>query len=116
MRNSIVIPFVSVLALGLLTGCEQEIPKDTVYDGYPPYRFQGDVNVHVRFVSNVEAECNRAGLEKIPDTEVRGCTVTQGASSYIIVRNPCLGSYSNYTKNLCHEIGHVNGWPGTHGK
>lgn len=110
-----VLPFVSVFAFGLLLGCDVAPPTDTAYDGMPPNRFRGDVMVPVIFSTNVEQACYDVGLKEIPGTEVRGCTLTKGNQQTIIISNPCWNSNSNYKIDLCHEIGHVNGWPGSHG-
>jgi hypothetical protein len=36
--------------------------------------------------------------------------------AFLIAANPCLAARRDlYAAILCHELGHLNGWPSTHG-
>ena len=120
------------LAAITLAGCEvandgpiKIRPNETAHDGLPPKRFQGDVDVGVRFVANPAAECYEAGAKYLGG-ELRGCVVeviyrnkvtNELFSNYtMIVKNPCLEVKSRRDAlwDYCHEIGHVNTWSGRH--
>lgn len=60
--------------------------------------------------------CLGSGLRDIPDTIVNACTMSKGGNYLVMMPNPCLPAYrsESYAKLLCHEQGHVNGWPGDH--
>ena len=102
-----------------LTSCGEPVSHpDTAYDGLPPARFRGDIDARIKFVSNIEAACYEAGLKRIPGTNVNACTVQKGNEFTIIYPNPCIKKRTTSTSmsDLCHEIGHVNGWPPSHGE
>lgn len=84
-------------------------------DAVPPQRFQGDVNARVEFVrsSAVEPRCRAIGFT-MPLR--RGDTVLAcSGNATIVIPNPCLyAAGDGYARLLCHELGHVNGWPATH--
>lgn len=101
--------------------------NETVHEGLPPKRFQGDVDVGVRFVANPAAECYEAGAQYL-DGELKACVVEtiyknkvtgEKFSNYtMIVKNPCLFPAARNPNNplgdYCHEIGHVNTWSERH--
>lgn len=83
-------------------------------DGPPPVRFRGDVEAtRVSFTANPEKACRAAGLKNIGEAGVRACSITGGGRREVIIRNPCKAS-GQYARDLCHELGHLNGWPGDH--
>lgn len=85
------------------------IPVTNVYDGDPPPRFQGDNAAIVVFTNpNLADTC---GLPPKGLTFL-GCR----RGKVVFVPNPCpRKSTERYAQTLCHELGHVNGWPGSHG-
>lgn len=100
-----------------LTACGEPVSRpDTAYDGMPPARFRGDTDARIKFVSNIEAACYEAGLKRMAGTTVNACTVQKGNEFTIIFPNPCVKTRPSTSgkQNLCHEIGHVNGWPSDH--
>ena len=82
-----------------------------ISDGVPPARFQRDAVAQVWFVSPgaVDLICDQKGL----GFNVVACSYP--AQRKIIVPNPCLADPREYYgRMLCHELGHINGWPGNH--
>jgi hypothetical protein len=90
-------------------------PHSTLYsDGTPPARFQSDSAAIILFVSGdgVEQLCGKSP----PGLRTMACTKTPPDKPPLMVMpNPCLVEYDYYAHLLCHELGHVNGWPATHG-
>lgn len=82
----------------------------------PPKRFQGDtISTRVEFTSDVAGRCAEVGLRDVADTIVNACAIVGTKRREIIIGNPCR-EYGAYARHLCHEIGHLNGWPADHGK
>lgn len=101
-------------ALVALAGCKSE--GSVVDSGKPPTRFQGDVTAtSVIFTKDYAEACAYAGLAEVPDTDVIACSLVGRNIKGIIIRNPCTAP-GTYARDLCHEIGHLNGWPADHGK
>lgn len=75
--------------------------------GNPPARFQGDATVIVHFT-------NRAGIKENCGERVLACQLDHE----IWARNPCTtkeaADLASLDSDLCHELGHVNGWPDNH--
>jgi len=109
-----------------LTGCKPDpepieaaaMPmarNSTLYtDVLPPDRFKGDVRATVIFVQPelLQARC-APYLPPVPAEYVIEACVVDGV---MILPNPCaLRTISLFDQLACHEIGHLNGWPGTHG-
>ena len=75
--------------------------------GNPPPRFQHNATVIVHFSTpaEIEDECGIGALACSLDHE-------------IWARNPCTtkeaADLTSLDSDLCHELGHVNGWPGNH--
>jgi hypothetical protein len=91
-------------------------PHSTLYsDGTPPDRFQKDGAAIVMFVSTrdqMDAICGKAP----PGLKTMACThMEDGKPAIVTMANPCGVTYDYYAHLLCHEMGHVNGWPRTHG-
>lgn len=106
--------FLIAVSVSVLTGCDEPVSppqRGVVFDGSPPLKFQGDANVTVRYVTNIEEACYAAGLERIPNTVVQACTITSVYPAIVFLPNPC---QRGGDKTTCHELGHVNGWPATH--
>lgn len=91
-------------------------PNSTLYsDGTPPERFQKDGAAVVLFVStqdDINAICGKAPEGR----RTMACThFEDGKAPIITMPNPCNVTYDYYAHLICHELGHVNGWPRTHG-
>ena len=84
-------------------------------DALPPLRYQQNmaavmVTVHPSMLAEA---CN---VKVPPGYTLMACSFEDQGTPVIIMPNPCLfadGDY--YARILCHESGHVNGWPATHG-
>jgi hypothetical protein len=74
----------------------------------PPDRYMGDTAAVVIFsIQTVKDNCGDAAL---------GCSGFSNGVPIIAAPNPCpLALRDLYAAILCHEIGHLNGWPATHG-
>jgi hypothetical protein len=104
--------------IGALALAAQLAANSTLYsDAIPPVRFQGDVNVQLEFVhpSTVLNRCrDELGVTFPLRTGDTLLACSRGGA--IAIPNPCLyADGDGYARLLCHEIAHVNGWPGTHG-
>lgn len=80
-------------------------------DGWPPERYQGNVEVTIMFVpgSSIETFCG-----SLENATVLGCTLADGR---IVLPNPngdIRYQREDFARLVGHEIGHVNGWPGDH--
>lgn len=78
------------------------------FDGMPPERYQGNARVMIHTVDDLNTVC---GVPP-PGKFWQGCT--RGITVYM--PNPCpVGRSQEYARILCHEFGHIRGWPATHG-
>jgi hypothetical protein len=80
----------------------------------PPDRFRGNTHATVQF----ETPRHINQLCRTKDTpagsRLYACIARDG---HIIMPNPCVYPMhpGSYDELLCHELGHINGWPVTHG-
>lgn len=92
------------MAALLLAGCE---PGRQATE--PPQRYQGDNVAVLTFSASAPADC--AGGSREFGVTVEACT----RGNLVTVPNPCAWPGSDpYAQLLCHELGHVNGWPSNH--
>lgn len=87
----------------------------TAFDGWPPLRFTRDTSAFIHFVAPqfVSAKCDDGKPD--PDHPTEACSF--GPPSEVYVPNPCdYDARDDYARLLCHEIGHLNGWPANHPK
>ena len=83
-------------------------------DARPPARFRQDATVilEIRDQSEIEKTCQARYGAPPPGRRMEACVIGNRA----IMRNPCSFPQSeSYAAMMCHELGHVNGWPATHG-
>jgi hypothetical protein len=84
-------------------------------DGMPPLRFRGDKEIRVTFKQQplIDHACRDfaapAGFKRL------ACTHVSVFGSIITMPNPCEFEFDPYAVLMCHELGHANGWPSTHG-
>jgi hypothetical protein len=75
----------------------------------PPARFRANTRARIRFMD--EAAIGRA----CGDEGFGSCaSIGPLRRPWLVMPNPC-GIPESYAKRLCHELGHVNGWPRLHG-
>jgi hypothetical protein len=80
-------------------------PKTMVFDGMPPTRFRAPRKMKVETGS--VAKCG---------TPAKGF-VFEGCTDGVVVHvpNPCDFPNESFAVLLCHEQGHLQGWPADHG-
>lgn len=107
--------FVAVLLVSL-SAC-RGAPRDPglyVGDTPPPERFRGDTGAVVWFLSPAEVDlrCGDITGRQLGDT-FYACT--HGVD--ITLPNPCGAQFAGerFARLACHELGHENLWPATHG-
>lgn len=79
----------------------------------PPLEYNKPVNkvVEVTFTHPVLVHLACGG--DIPsDLQIFACARVNG--NRMIVPDPCLHTEESYARLLCHELGHINGWPADH--
>jgi hypothetical protein len=84
----------------------------------PPERFQGDGGAVVIFggMATVRKLCAGVKLDDGATAPLACSGVNDKGTPIIVAPNPCLAAQSDlYAAILCHELGHLNGWPSTHG-
>ncbi len=89
-------------------------PNSTPFsDGRPPGRFTGEATTLVQVTD--QAGVNRAchPLFGAPPAGMKTDACFTGER--MVLPNPCDFPEERYARMLCHELGHVNGWPSTHG-
>jgi hypothetical protein len=105
-----------MMALALLVAAGVFLPAhSTLYsDARPPAVFQHDATVTLRFAgqAQIDASCQILFGKAPAGLRTNACTTKQD----LIMPNPCGYPDSDpYAHLLCHELGHANGWPPTHG-
>lgn len=82
----------------------------------PPVEYRGDHMATVAFISSniTRNELCTTYVQRIPPAgwEWKGCASKE--SNLMIVPNPCAYKEESYARHVCHELGHLNGWPGDH--
>lgn len=90
-------------------------PGTIYFAGMPPERFQGAATVELMVVAPeaLELACDMSPPDGLT---LKGCARTNAKGQpYIIIPDPCrLGEVEETARILCHELSHVNGWPGDH--
>ena len=75
----------------------------------PPHAYQGDTQASIVFNSQ------RATTALCEIVTRKDEALACATGPHIWAPNPCTWS-DPYAQLLCHEMAHVNGWPGTHPK
>ncbi len=82
-------------------------PVTKTFAGMPPPKFHQDTAAILIFTSDVSSYCGKAPKGYV--------TLACAQGPQIAMPNPCQFPDDPYAALLCHEMAHVNGWPGTHG-
>jgi hypothetical protein len=79
----------------------------------PPQRFQRDTTVQLQITGQdgIDRACHKAFGAPPPGMKTDACEI----DGRVIAPNPCSFPADPYARLLCHEIGHANGWPASHG-
>ena len=103
-----------LLALALLAAAGLP-PKTTPFsDDRPPARFQGAVTVQLEVSDQARIDKICHPLFGTPPAGMKTDACQTG--DRVIMPNPCsFPQTETYARMLCHELGHANGWPSTHG-
>ena len=83
-------------------------------DQTPPERFRRDTTVRLQITGQdgINQACHKAFGPPPPGMKTDACEI----DGRVIAPNPCAFPASDaYARLLCHEIGHANGWPASHG-
>ena len=89
-------------------------PNSTPYsDGRPPARYQGGATVMLQTTDQAGINSTCQALFGAPPAGMKMNACNTGER--IVMPNPCDYPNEAYAKLLCHELGHANGWPMTHG-
>lgn len=85
----------------------------TINDGTPPVRYHADNAAVVYFLNPADLQIACGGPAP-PGYVFAGCSGQKNGVPIIVLPNPCLFDSQSYAHIACHELGHRNGWPGTH--
>lgn len=87
-------------------------PQESV--ARPPAAYRGNTTAQIVTLDEpaLEARCAHLMGPPSPGMFYRACT--RRGRPVVYVPNPCTYGGDKYASVLCHELGHVNGWPGTH--
>lgn len=78
----------------------------------PPEQYQNDGVYRTHFMASAALECrSRFGLHS-----VEACASHLETEAWM--PNPCAAFWrgDRYADLMCHELGHMNGWPGDHSR
>jgi hypothetical protein len=105
------VPLISLVLAAALAAA----PNSTPYsDSRPPVLFQRDATMTLEVANQGEIDDTCHALFGNPPSGMRTQACTSGRK--VIMPNPCSFPDSDaYAHLLCHELGHLNGWPATHG-
>jgi hypothetical protein len=96
--------------LAVAAGSALARPPSLIDDGPPPVRYMSDTVATVTFATDINARCGAApkGYTKLACAGV--------SAGWMVLPNACAYPTESYAQTVCHEMGHVNGWPETHGE
>lgn len=80
----------------------------------PPPRFQRDTSVQLQVAGQeaINRQCHKAFGAPPAGMKTDACEI----DGRVIAPNPCsFPASETYARLLCHELGHANGWPASHG-
>lgn len=94
----------------------KNVPHATWYNtGSPPLRFRGDHKVTMYF-DNINKINRDGGYKHRPFCSSTVFAYSDPDTNTMHLPNPCQYPQSDaYARLACHELGHINGWPGYHG-
>ena len=101
-----------LLAL-LVAACAVAATTSMVDSGYPPPKYQHDGIAAVTFFvgqKKINSICGEAG----PGYQTQACAFS--GDRKLVLPNACDAEFEgqSFARLVCHEMGHLNGWPGNH--
>jgi hypothetical protein len=97
------------------SGALREITAAGLAEIAPPARFQGDASAVIVF-GHEDVIASLCGARNANGVGPIACAGAKDGTPVIAAPNPCLAAaFDVYAAILCHELGHVNGWPKGHG-
>jgi hypothetical protein len=94
----------------LIGGAAASGPAVALYSSEdPPARFRANARFRISFM-------DEAAIGRACGNDGFGSCASIGPlrRPWVVMPNPC-GIRESYAQRLCHELGHVNGWPRMHG-
>jgi hypothetical protein len=90
-------------------------PNSTPFtDARPPARFQREAITTLQISDQAGINLTCQALFGAPPAGMKTDACFTGER--MVMPNPCsFPQTESYARMLCHELGHVNGWPSTHG-
>ncbi len=81
-------------------------------DDRPPERYRANAafTVELKDQAGIDRSCQPLFGEPPKGMKTDACATGER----VILPNPCDYPEESYARMLCHELGHVNGWPPTH--
>jgi hypothetical protein len=136
--RALVLMLIALLAIAAIAASEQQRPletgpapleaqtapvqhsgvlrsPDSFREVIPPERYQGDASAvvifgHANVIASLCGAPNAAGIGPL------ACAGEKDKTPIIVAPNPCLFADNDlYAAILCHELGHISGWPKDHG-
>ena len=100
----------AIASVSFLLSAASPIDQPLINSGYPPVRYHKDDFALVAFTSDVEAICGKGA----PGYRIIACAYSE--RRVVIMPNPCSMEFTGeqFARIMCHEMGHIQGWPATH--
>ena len=104
-----------LLTLAALAATAALAPNSTPFtDAKPPARFQREATTVIQVTDQTGINRTCHALFGAPPAGMKTDACFTGER--MVLPNPCsFPQTESYARMLCHELGHVNGWPSTHG-
>lgn len=97
-----------MLLEALLAGILYTFPHRDI----PPPEYRGDGHASTFFIRD-ELKVDKLCKNTDPKIRIIGC-VFHWPHRLMIIGHPCDYKEERYARHVCHELGHVNGWPRDH--
>lgn len=114
MRPRVLLVRVPSVFLTLLAAAAIAAAPSYYSNQIPPQRFQHDTAVQLQLSgqNGIDRACHKAFGAPPAGMKTDACEI----DGRVFAPNPCAFPQSDaYARLLCHEIGHANGWPASHG-
>lgn len=78
----------------------------------PPHQYRVDETVAAIMFTTPDKVDVGCGNKDPKHWQIFACSQIEG--SRVLMPHPCLYTDDNYARLLCHELGHISGWPADH--